>query len=314
MKNYYDVLGVSEDATLEEIKNAYRNLAKKYHPDSSGSDEDKERFQEIQEAYAVLSDPDKRKMYKYYGHDAYRKSYHAQHSTGEPMHEHGGCGHGEGDCNGDCANCQNGHHHSHKEREEIFRHIVRVAVWMEMEETFSEVIKDASLKMRIPNPDRDSAQRYVEKEWTFQVKLPANTYEKQIFNLEDVLCGDRGLMDELTREYPDNHYVVIVLLRDKPGYTRQDYHLYLDYTVDFYTLVLGGAIRVPSLTEEFLFEMPAGTSPEKKVRIAGRGLNYPPKIGKRGDLYLNLHVRIPTQLTEAQKNAFQMLREAFEPA
>ena len=95
MQNYYEILGVSRDASTEDIKNAFRRLAKKYHPDSSGSEEDKERFQEIQEAYAVLSNPDKRKVYDYYGHSAYRASYHAQHNAHQ--HEHGHT-HGEGGC------------------------------------------------------------------------------------------------------------------------------------------------------------------------------------------------------------------------
>ena len=89
MQNYYEILGVGRDASAEEIKNAFRQLAKKYHPDSSGSEEDKERFQEIQEAYAVLSNPDKRKVYDYYGHSAYRASYHAQHNAHKDPHGHG---------------------------------------------------------------------------------------------------------------------------------------------------------------------------------------------------------------------------------
>lgn len=312
MRNYYDILGISRDATPEQIKLAYRKLAKKYHPDASDNQEAKERFQEIQEAYSVLSDPEKRKTYHYYGHSAYRSTYFTHHSTGSAHHEHvhdhscGGCG---GNCDGNCGSCS----HKHPPRDpNAGKHVVRIAVWLEMEETFREVIKDVIFKEHITRPRSASGPRHLEKEWKFQIKLPANTYVNQFFPLEDIIWNNDELMHYLHTEYPDNYYVVKLLLRDKPGYTRQDYHLYLDYTIDFHTLVLGGTVRVPTFSGDLLLKIPPGTSPEQRLRLPGHGLNYPKKIGNRGDLYLNLHVRIPKTLTPAQLNAFQALREAME--
>lgn len=317
MENYYDILGINRDATQEEIKNAYRKLAKKYHPDSSGSQGDKDRFQKIQEAYSVLSNPEKRKAYQYYGHSAYQTHY-TQYSANSSGHgEHDGCV-GHDGCDGNCGGCSghgHGHgcHHDHKKEEEIFKHVVRVAVWMEMEETFQEVIKDVVLKERILNPEPRASSKYCEKVWNFQVKIPANSYEKQFFKLEDVIYENEELIEYLQTSHPDNSYLAIILIRDKPGYTRQDYHLSVDYMVDFHTLVLGGTIKIPTLTGDIFFVLPPGTMPEQKLRIPGQGLNYPPKVGKRGDLYLKLHVKIPKTLNEAQRNALKMLREAFEP-
>ncbi len=315
MQNYYELLGVSRDATPEEIRNAYRSLAKKYHPDSSDVQKDKEQFQKIQEAYAVLSSESKRKVYDSYGHEAYQKSYYAAHpedvpGQGKTGHTHG-CGRGES-CDGDCENCE--HHEEDKKGEETWKHVVRLAVWLEMEETFREVVKDVVLTERFADAGFSPAQKETEKRWRFSVRIPANTYEKQNFPLEEVIIGNEELIEYLHTAYPDNCYVVILLLRDKPGYTRQAFHLYLDYTVDFHTLVLGGRVKIPSVTGEFLYDIPAGTSPERKLRIPNKGLNYPPEIGKRGDLYLNLHVRIPRQLTDAQRKAFETLRSALECA
>ena len=316
MQNYYEILGVSRDATQEEIKNAFRKLAKKYHPDSSGSPEDKEKFQEIQEAYAVLSDPDKRKTYEYYGHAAYTKNFYT-HSSDEHSHGEGGC---NGQCDGSCGHhggsCD-GHHSGScgghaSEEEEITKHVVRIAVWLEMEETFRSVVKEAVLKEYPEHAASCGTSGTVEKEWKFRVQIPANTYEKQIFLLENVLYDHLELTEYLNRKYPDNLYVVILLLKNKPGYTRQSYHLQVEYPIDFHTLVLGGKIRIPALNGELLYDLPAGTSPEQKLRIPGQGLNYPPKIGKRGDLYLNFHVKIPKELTEEQIHALRMLRAAFE--
>lgn len=344
MQNYYEILGVRRNASQEEIKNAYRKLAKKYHPDSSGSRRDKERFQEIQEAYAVLSNERKRKTYDYYGHEAYRNSYYAQHADdtsetghshdghehcgacgehghgedafGGHGHGHGGCdgscgghGHGEGDCDGNCESC--GNHSEPAPFTETFKHVVRIAVWLDMEETFHEVVKDAILTERAYDSFAVFQKLETDKTWHFQVKIPANTYEKQNFPLEDVIVGNEELIDYLHMNYPDNCYVAIILLRDKPGYTRQAYHLYLDYPIDFHTLVLGGTIRVSSVTGDFTFDVPAGTSLERKLRIPNKGLNYPPEIGVRGDLYLNLHLKIPKDLTKAQRQALEAMRSAF---
>lgn len=306
MQNYYDILGVSRSATTEEIKAAYRRLAKQYHPDSSGSHEDKERFQEIQEAYMVLSNENKRKTYDYYGHEAYRSSYYAQHSADAHAHAHNhshdGCGHGE-NCGGSCEHC--GHYHTPQDAAETYKHVVRIGVWLEIEETFQEVIKDAWLT-------EQSSDSPSEKKWSFQVKIPEKTYEKQSFPLEEVIIGNEELIQYLADTYPNNCYVVVILLRDKPGYKRQAYHLYFDYMIDFHTLVLGGPIRISCVTGDFHFHVPAGTSLERKLRIPNMGLNYPPEIGNRGDLYLNLRLKIPASLTEAQKNALEALRDVMQ--
>ncbi len=74
-KDYYEVLGVSKDATKEEIKKAYRRLALKYHPDKSSSPEAEEKFKEISEAYAVLSDDEKRRQYDMFGHAGIDSQY-----------------------------------------------------------------------------------------------------------------------------------------------------------------------------------------------------------------------------------------------
>ncbi len=342
MQNYYDILGVSRNATAEEIRAAYRKLAKKYHPDSSGSHEDKERFQRIQEAYMVLSDDGKRQTYDYYGHDAYRSSYFAQHSRNARPHSHkhahkgrgGGqadghcencghshtdsscenCGHSraDGSCescghspaDGHCENC--GHSHTNSQDEwEDYKHVVRVAVWLEIEETFQDVVKNAFLSEQ-PNDGCSP-----EKRWSFRVKIPAKSYEKQTFPLEDVILENAELLQHLSDSYPGNRYVVVVLLREKPGYTRQAYHLYFDYPIDFHTLVLGGPIQISCVTGDFTFQVPPGTSLERKLRIPNMGLNYPPEIGNRGDLYLNLRLKIPKNLTDAQKTILEALRDAM---
>lgn len=111
-KDYYELLGVAPDASEEEIKAAYRRLAKKYHPDHNQDDKEAEqKFKEISKAYKVLSDPKQRAHYDYHGHSYYTNNAESfkEHHT----HDHSNCG-GDHECTGDCENCQN-----HKE-EEVF--------------------------------------------------------------------------------------------------------------------------------------------------------------------------------------------------
>ncbi|MDO4323504.1 MAG: DnaJ domain-containing protein [Lachnospiraceae bacterium] len=303
MRNYYDILGVSRDATQSQIKAAYRELAKKYHPDSaSDNEENKLRFQEIQEAYSVLSDPEKRKQYNACGHEAYRKMNYTRYSSADdwPSGETR-----EGHC-GACAEGQK------PPEDDITLHVVRIAVRLNLEETFESVIKEASYTEKIPNPAPGALPKYIDKTWRFKVRIPKGSFENQMLPLEAVICEGDELIGYLRSKYPDNFYAVIVLLQDKPGFLRQAYHLFTHFTVDYHTLVLGGTVHIPTLQGDKPFEIPAGTSPEQKLRLPGQGLIQPPKIGGRGDLYVFLHVRIPTELTPAQQAALLQLKKAFE--
>ena len=335
LRNYYEILEIKRDATQAEIKTAYRRLAKKYHPDNASQDPRMaERFQEIQEAYSVLSDPEKRKIYHYYGHEAYRKSYHAQHGGGFwgyasgsyeetcSEEEHcGSCG-GEGHSHGDghCGAC-GGEGHSHTdghcgacdegrkapEEETPPPKTIRVAVFLDLEETLHEAVKDVYYTERMPGSSR-------EQSWKFQVKIPKNTYAHQFFFLKDVIYGDDAFLKYQEQARPDKLFVIVVLLRDKPGYLVQDYHIYTDCQVDYHTLVLGGTIKVQGLEGEILAEVPAGTLPSQKIRLVGQGLVQPKKVGGRGDLYVCLHIRIPRDLTPKQRAALEAVRAAFEEA
>lgn len=330
MRNYYDILGVSRNATKAEIKAAYRALAKKYHPDTgSESEEVKERFQEIQEAYAVLSDPEKRKMYHYYGHEAYRKSYHAQHASGfwgSAAHDARGNKGSADHTEGHCGACKNGSHsHNAKDghcgacdegrkpapEEGPPPQAIRIAVWLNLEDTLETVVKDACYTERMAVTAPAASLKYKEKNWQFQVKIPAGSYDHQFFLLEDVICGDREFLTVQKERSPDKLFVIIVLLRDKPGFIRQGYHLYTDCIVDYHTLVLGGTVKIAALDGEVLMDIPAGTAPEQKLRLISQGLVRPKKMGGRGDLYVKLHIRIPQELTEEQRLAVEKLKEVF---
>lgn len=300
MKNYYEILGVDRDATQEEIKKAYRALAKKYHPDSAPENSQvKEHFQQIQEAYSVLSDPEKREKYNAYGHEAYRKSYYAQHGNEHAYH----------DPDGHCGACFQGR--TPPKEEEIPPKAVRIAVWMELEEALQETIKEvAYVEPASGKPGRPDSPG--ETIWKFKVRIPARVYERCFFLLEDVICENEEFAAYCRREYPEKLFVIIVLFREKKGIDRKGYHLYTECPVDYPTLVLGGTKTMEGFDGPVKLEIPPGTNAGKRLRIPGRGMFYPPNIGKRGDLYVYLRIQIPREITPEQRRLLELLKNTFD--
>ena len=174
MRNYYQILGIRVTASQSDIKKAYRNLMKKYHPDIvKNSKADMKKLQEIMEAYKVLSDVKERKRYDEWGHEGYlkhgkwlfREHSYTHTSTYGESHSHEGHGHDHehGECSGDCENCSSGHDHSHEdghcgacgsrgpaERKKPAPGTLRSSVSLTYEETFMGAEKTIELNLRIP--------------------------------------------------------------------------------------------------------------------------------------------------------------------
>ena len=328
MKDFYHILGVHRDATLDEIKRAYRRLAKQLHPDTNhGNESAKRKFHEVSEAYKVLSNPDTRRRYDIWGHEAYvrmggRTAWEAWQHTAEDEHAHshgdghcGACGHdhehghgGDGHC-GACGGHEHGHEHSYTAEDghcgacEEHRvnndeaddapppRMVRTAVHLSYQESLTGAEKWAKIHME------DGSTRKV------HVKIPPRTYSNCYYILEEVLCDDE------TEVLPKN-IVVIVLLDEQPGYRKQSYHLYSTKMVDFTDLVLGGCIEIDTIDGKFLYEIKPGTRNGARIRLQGRGLWMPPKVGNRGDHYVTLEVEVPKKLNEGQLEALMAYRRA----
>ena len=141
----------------------------------------------------------------------------------------------------------------------------------------------------------------VRKNWELKIHLPKGCYPEQPLPLRYTLVdGEEFWADP---NHDKRRYYIIILMRDKEGYTRMGYHVHTDFLIDYPTLVLGGEIHIPTLEGDYLYTIEPGHRLSVPVRLQGRGLYLPKKIGGRGDHYVHLKVDIPKALTPDQKSA-----------
>ena len=310
--DYYKVLGVDKTATQDEIKKAYRKLARKYHPDLNPNDPTaKDKFQEINEANEVLSDPKKRKKYDAYGEnwkhadefEAQQQAYRAQGGTGnggeywystdgqhftsgfggEGMHGFGGNASGFSDF-----------------FEELFGH--GAGRGRNARGGFRGQDIEASLQLSLREAATTHKQTFSINGETLRITVPAGVADGQVIKLKG--HGGKG-----TNGGPDGDLYITFVIPDDPVFKRKENDLYTDVTIDLYTAVLGGEVTVNTLDGQVKLKVRPGTQNDAKVRLKGKGFPVYKQEGVTGDLIVTYHVTIPTTLTEKQKDLFRQLQQ-----
>jgi len=285
-KDYYEILGVPRNATLEEIKSAYRKLAMKYHPDRNPGDKEAERkFREVQEAYEVLSDEKKRAQYDRYG----RVFDHAgaEAGAGAGAGPFGGFEFrwgpggatifGEGLDAGDLFEMIFGSMPGRRTRRER----VRRTVWpggqdihQEIEVDFLTAAQGGAVDLQLDKPDTGPT--------TIRVNIPAGIADGQTLRLrgQGIEGGDLYLK---------------VRIRPHPLFRREGNDLIVSVPISLQEAVLGGKVDVPGLGETLTVTVPPGVSSGQRLRIRGHGLPIP-GTNQRGDLYAELRIVLPKNL------------------
>ena len=308
--DYYKVLGLDRTATQADIRKAYRKLAKQYHPDvNKDNPQAQERFQEINEANEVLSDPEKRKKYDEYGehwahadeYEAQRRQYEQQYGQQSGFNDFTGSGFGgfnfggfgdftrsEGNTGGfsdffeqlfGSANYRRARHQSpHGKDYEAELHLTL----RDVAETHKQVLNvgDKSIRVTIPAGVADGQR----------LKLRGHGGEAP-------QGGTRGDLYITFRIAPD------------PSFTRQDDDLVTTLSIPLTTALLGGDAIVPTLTGEVRLKIKAGTQAGSKVRLKGKGMPRYKKDNERGDLIVIFQRPIPTTLTEEQRQLCLKLQQ-----
>jgi len=303
-KDYYKSLGVGKEASVDEIKKAYRKLALKYHPDHASGDKAKEeKFKEISEAYAVLSDAEKRKKYDTYGSEGFQQHFSQEDifrgsniedilkefgfggspfSRGRKM---GGGGKRFSFNPESMFNFGGG-------RQQQAAPVKGSDMEYEISLTLSEIVTGTSKQLSFQNPSGGTE--------SITVKIP-----KGMISGKKLRLAGRGQPSPYGGPSGDL-YIKSRILAD-PNFKLKAFDLYLSREIKLTDALLGTQISVPTLDEKQLsLKIPPGTKHKSKMRLAGNGIPHM-KGGGSGDLYVEIHVIIPKKLNKKQKQLIESL-------
>ncbi|MBS3756084.1 MAG: J domain-containing protein [Desulfobacterales bacterium] len=313
-KDYYKVLGVDKNASQEDIKKAYRKLAMKYHPDhASGSKENEEKFKEISEAYAVLSDPEKRKQYDSYGDEDFRQRYSQEDifkdvDLGDILREFGFGGSSFFSFGGGGGRGKTGRRTQFSfDPESMFgfggaggggqqaqTRMKGQDVEYELPLSLQEIATGTSKTVSLQTPSG--------KTESLTVKIP-----KGLITGKKVRLTGRG--EPSPYGGPSGDLYIRSKLTEDPVYSQKEYDLYVNREVRLTEALLGTTVEVPTLDGKHLsMKVPAGTQHKSRLRLPGQGLPHMRDSGK-GDMYVVINVKMPKKLTDKQRELIESLAE-----
>lgn len=286
--DYYKILGVAKTATVDEIKKAYRNLARKLHPDLNPNDKEaNKKFQQLNEANEVLSDSEKRKKYDQYGEnwhhgEEYEKARQSQQNKGPYSNVHSN----SGDFGG---------------------------------EDFSEYFES----MFGRREGRDQS-RFRGQDYNSELKITlkeAYTTHQQTFNINGkniritVLAGVEDGQTIKLNGYgakgvnggPDGDLYIKFSIANTTSFKRTGNNLHTTLDIDLFTAVLGGEIILETLSGKIKLNVTPETQNGTKIRLKGKGFPIYKNESEFGDLYVTYNIKIPTHLSDKQKELFAEL-------
>ncbi|HLF26020.1 MAG TPA: J domain-containing protein [Anaerolineae bacterium] len=293
-KDYYTVLGVSKTASENEIKRAYRKLARTHHPDRNPGDKKaEERFKDINEAYEVLGDPEKRRKYDQLG----------------PQYEEWQRRGGEG--GGVSWGPQSGGNVRVEDLEEMFG-----------EGGFSDFFQSifgggatrgrrAGARMRGQDVEQRVAVSLEEAYHGAQLTFQKNGKSLEVKIPPGVKTGSRvrvaGEGGPGIGGGTRGDLYLVVEVRPHERFKREDDDLLIELPIDLYTAVLGGDVRVPTLGGALSLKIPPETQAGRTFRLRGQGMPRLREPEARGDLLVKVHIHIPPNLSPQEKSLFQEL-------
>ncbi len=293
-KDYYQVLGVARTASAEEIRSAYRKLAMQYHPDrNAGNKQAEDRFKEVNEAYQVLSDAQKRARYDQMG----RAYTDYQRRGGAPGGFNWGDWAAAGGARGQAVDFG-----------DLFG---GAGGFSDFFNSFfggsGASVEFGSGRGRASSPETPVSISLREAYEGAARQLSVGSLRKQVNIPAGARTGTRVRVTNLTPEGGEVYLKVTV--EPDANFVRDGDDLTTTIAIDLFTALLGGEAEVPTMTGRVKLTIPAGTQPEQKFRLAGRGMPRLKAPAEKGDLFVKVKVRLPKTLSEEQKNLLRKIHD-----
>ena len=297
-RDYYEILGVNKSASDEEIKRAYRKLAMKYHPDKNPNKKDaEERFKEINEAYAVLSDKEKRKQYETFGKEGFHQRFTQEDifrgfdfddilsglfgGRGRRESRYGGRG---GSDFGDLFTGQGSYQEMSRRPQKGEDILYELSI---------------SLEEAVLGGEKRISYRKNGKVEEVSVRIP-----KGIETGKKLRLSGKGM--EGGKGGPSGDLYLQISVREHPIFIREGDDLIMEKEVNFSEAALGTMIEVPTLEGTKKVKIPPGTQSHTKMRLKGLGIPHFQKEG-RGDEYVKVIVRVPKRVNDKSKKLIEEL-------
>lgn len=291
--DYYKILGVDKNASQDDIKKAYRKLARKHHPDLNPNDKEAhKKFQQINEANEVLADPENRKKYDQYGKDwkhgeefEKTRQQHRQYSNarGDGGQTFSG-GFGEDDFSEFFSSMFGGSRAGGRARETKFRG------------------QDYQAELHIDLRDAYTThkQTLTVDGKNIRITIPAGVEDGQKIKLKGY--GGPGINGG-----PNGDLYITFQIKDDPKFKRSGNDLHTTAAIDLYTAVLGGEVTIETLSGKVKLKVAPGTQNGTKIRLKDKGFPVYKKENEFGDLYITYNVKLPVHLSEKEKELFREL-------
>jgi curved DNA-binding protein len=288
-KNYYTILGVNKAASESELKKAYRKKAMELHPDRNSKDPHaEEKFKELNEAYAVLSDPEKRMNYDSYGDEKFRKRF-----TQEDIFD---------GFNMDEVFRRFGFNSGAGSRFSGFEDVFRGGP--QREPTDTDITQDLTISFEeaCRGTEKIFSIRFGDHVEQTSVKIPPGISEGKKMRVRG-----KGYRDPYGRRQGDLY--IRIHVEEHPIFKREGNDIIVEKEIGLTDALLGTSVHVPTLEGEVLVKVPPGTASHSKLRIKGMGIGGHDKSGGKGDQYMRLIVKYPKSLTHEQIELIKKLKE-----
>jgi curved DNA-binding protein len=297
--DYYKILGLEKSASADDIKKAYRKLARKYHPDMNPNDKEAEKkFKEINEANEVLSNAENRAKYDKYGEN-WKHGEEYERAQQQQRQQYSGGGFSGGDFGG-----------GGEDFSDFFQSMFGGAgggFGRSSRGSASGKFKGQDVSAELTLSLRDAAKTHQQ---TFDINgkkvritIPAGVYDGQQIKLKG--HGNPG-----ANGGPNGDLYITFNISEDKDFKREGDNLRSSVEIDLYTAVLGGDVTIHTLDGSVNLKVKPETQNGTTVRLKGKGFPVYKKDGQFGDLYVTYTVKIPTNLTEKQKELFQQLKNS----